>query len=1334
VKPTDDIDAATSESAVLAPAVEQAEEISFNSDVDNTTVAPLEKVTTHESGVSDVSFKTAEGIQVSTAEPGVTTAIADHDQQSTSDAPRTARPLTTVVGGRRLNSENSTSRSPHGKRRSRPTSEIMEKGFLSKLKSFSKRMSSVTAEDDKSDDNLSVAAENSLVRTESNGVIGTMSLDGWDKDVASKSEQDRLSRIIRAPSSTFEDAVAPSQKALGSNHEAAGFAGAIPPKPIRVAPPIPMNPPRRIETWDFPDADLPPRTPRNNSATSALLAGARLGILPSPATTMHEGASPTKSQRLHSSGEDRARLRDFGSLSEVNENDVVDTDDDKRNRAFGESLHQQERNESVDVVFSPISALETSSPVSPMHARRTSDLSTLPSQRVRQSTAPSSPTLVTNESLARVLAEARESQEPEGGLLDGVVDQPVGAAVLAALASGDADVRAQQSGTLANPPLPTPGILHEPISSNVMSAITSHEGSVSPIPPSSPPIDNMVDPRGNALPPVDLGAAASVSYIDKLERVTSRDSPVSSLGQPSPPIGDDATPSAIFDMRRTDETLEPSGETQSAVSEVAPPHKYVRGNSVLTRPPMPDRPMSFAPQPRDSQGRIIPEAINTSQNIVPHESEPISPSVDLADYNGPPVGLPSFQQHPALRSNPIGAIGTEYADLRSSNAAGNVNQIDLDRDAASRSQSGFFRSRASSSGPNTITPSNISDAHGLEDLHAAKFSEADIDEDLAMDDDKPTKQRTSMWKSKRRVSERGKPDALPDRTLITEMRKSSIDGTKAVDDAPRPNTLKKLQRTSSSPATSQIDIKPNKKRFSGLGAIFGRSEAKNVPKDAPKETVKDVPTMKSNRLTKRDGDRRRPAESQMILPSGTVAGHVDSYRAFEALQQQQNSDIPAPPTRSATRPAPRRADSSEQEGPAYPVPDGWFDANPLPQQQAPARSQSDARQQQSLSYRQQNASGSRNLADIAEAFRPVSASFVGSVDPIAPPMDPKQSSREAYSGAQGPSGGRVLPVPSRSAQAQRVSPQQYQQRYEYFQNFQQGPSPDTDRPRRNTQSLDIPRDRAQYEYEYSGESQDPRLGHQVCEDRSSRQQAPWALTLPSDVPQNGNDNRGWDGRQERHDYSPPEDTQQHQSYNPTSPMHVSPVAYSPHDIDSPHRPAGYTQSQSYQALSYQQRQNQQYYQQMQPNQQRRQPPPHPFEQQRHRGTRVNRENYIPSYNRNSQQRFYAPDSNDHYDTNNSSSNPIYDHAPMYTQDNPAAFPTLQAGGPYPDPTMYQRNAGFSERGPSPPGPPQPRRNPSDETGTMRGASYPGQEWEPAQMAGESYGYLGRGHGREEWRG
>jgi hypothetical protein len=632
-----------------------------------------------------------------------------------------------------------------------------------------------------------------------------------------------------------------------------------------------------------------------------------------------------------------------------------------------------------------------------------------------------------------------------------------------------------------------------------------------------------------------------------------------------------------------------------------------------------------------------------------------------------------------------------------------VGQIELDRDAASRSQSGFFRSRASSSGPNTITPSNISDAHGLEDLHAAKFSEADIDEDLTTED-KPLKQRISMWKSKRRVSEQGKPDAPLDRTLITEMRKDSADAIKPVEIAPRQNTLKKLQRTSSSPATSQIEPKANKKRFSALGALFGRSEAKDLSKDAPKDTFKDAPPIKANRLTKRDGDLRRPTDSQTSLPSGTVAGRGDYYRASEPLHPE-GSDIPAPPTRPAPRPAPRRADSSDQEGQAYPIPDGWFDPNPLPQQQAPVHSQSGPRHPQSLSYRQQNASGTRNLDNIPEAFRPVSASFVGvgPVDPIGPPMDPTQSSQEAHSGVQRPAG-RMLPVPSRSSQAQRVSPEVYQQRYQYFKSFQQDSQLDIDGPPRNTQSLDMPRDRAQYRY--GAENQDHGPG-QVYDDRNSRQQAPWALTLPSDAPQDGHNNTGWEGREERYDYPAPEESLQHHSYSRDQ---VSPGAYSPYDNEMPQSPASYyAQGQLYQAPR---RHSQQYYQQPQPNPQRRQPPPHPYEQQRHHGTRVNQKNYVPSYNKQaSQQRFYAPEMNSPYDNSNNY-DPIYDHAPMYTPENQAPGPPRQAGRPYQDPAPHYRTAGFSERGP-PQGPPRPREYPSDEASTMRGASYPGQEWDPA---------------------
>jgi hypothetical protein len=1185
----------------------------------------------------------------------------------------------------------------------------MEKGFLSKLKNFSRRISLVAPDDKKSQEELGTvpAAEPGLVRTDSDGIIGSMSLDGWDQDVASKSEQNRLSRIGAPilPSAADKNTAPPFENARETTptHTPSG-------KPIRVAPPIPMNPPRRFESWDAPDADLPPRTPRNNSATSALLAGARLGILPSPATTMHEGSSPIK-RALHSSGgEDRARAKELGGLPDVNEGEAGESVDRIGERRFGDRL-VEEQSENVANVAPVVPSPEAEGAKSAVvtHARRTSDLTTLPSQR---RTAPNSPAMETSESLARVLAQLRDSQgrdlttTPPRRDNDG--QQEITAPVAETSASRESPVKTVVPITVASSQ--PRGMFGETMAESPVAVDATRKESGFPDAPVSPTVSNTIDARSdNVSPPADVKIAPLAPDGDNLDRIVSRDSPVSSLGEPSPPAEEKIPPLALEDTRQAG-NLAQLKEMQAYPPPAAQPNQqYVRNPAAIVRPSMPDRPMSFAPQPRDANGRLIPEQINTTRTFHDRDPETPAPNVDLSDLTGPPVGSPPFQQHPALRGTAPTAMGSEYADLRSSNAASSISPNEPGRDPAQRSQSGFFRSRASSSGPNTLAAaSNISDLHGLEDVHAAQFTEVDIDAEPTAQGKPPKQQRNSMWKSlgTKRGSEQGRADAAPEGVSGTELRQNSADASKPLDEAPRPNTLKKLQRTSSSPATSQVDLKPNKKRFSGFGALFGRS-------DAPKDVVSSK--LKSNRLTKRD--TRQDSGSQDVLPSGTVVGHVDNYRAFEALQRQNSDDVPA----MQGRQVPRRSESNDQ---TLPVPDGWFDANPLPEQQGPVRAQSTTRP----GYRQTYTGGSSTLEGIPEAFRPVSASFVGSVDPIGPPVESPQPAQGAFASTSNPII-NTRPVPSQAAQAQRISPQQYQQQHDYFQGLQQAPPAGAERTQRGAQSLDIPRGQAQYEYGYGPENQ--HADHQGYNEASARQQAPWAIALPSGAPQNGQARPGWQGRPESYVQTPAEFYRRGPPEGPTSPARVSPGEYPTYVDERSQGPVDYSQSQTNQTSAYQQlRQSQQHYPQQQPKQQyyqqRQQPLARDYQQQTRR-TQPSQDYYAPSHaSLAQQQRFYASNTND-YD-------PIYDHAPMYTQENrPPAPPRQPSGGRiYHDPTHHHRTAGFPEHG-APPF----RRNTSDEVVPMRGASYPGQEWEPSPppMAEGRYPHSGRMTGGEhEWRG
>ena len=1018
--------------------------------------------------------------------------------------------------------------------------------------------------------------------------------------------------------------------------------------------------PQRMESWNEPDATLPPRTPQNQTGDNAPGSLARLGVLPSPAVTTFAGTSPVTSRR-----------------GTVGHDDIPDqsvhADVEPRKRSVSSAVEQnaQERKPSPDATESAVSESKATTEEAPKpgHRRRTSDLYTLPSQRLRRESLSQKPASM-NPLLARLQGVNIDNTDSHDGDIDRVAspssinrtETPNWVVI------GDGDsVRVASPSNINRTETPNwvalddddnmddqaPAVPKaEPVADQPKQTIAPPElahlatatNVITPTVPLHPPPEPPTE-RVASLAPSEISrpatreqwadARSEISAEDAADiapdqlpgggktAALSRHSSVSSLGEPESERTASVPASRPTSIIRTatgavqSVSRPPSQPGSRAPSRppsrgpptprIAAPLPTSQQNSDAPvprqlRPALAERPLSYMPLPRDASGRPIPETIHTgrsrrgSRASKAEEEAVVPPAVDLSDLSGPPVGAPPFQQHPVYRDPASNARQMEYAMLRSTGNFTSPAAEGETGDRSSRRMSGYFRGQTNTSDPNFIAPASaISDQHGLEDIHTTQGGD-DGEVDQLSDAGKLPKQRTGIWStiSGRRTSnpatrrfsrENSAPAAGSTSTLATA-------ATTPTEKGDRPNTLRKIQRTQSSsqahfPSTEPMEQDTKaKKRFSGLGSIFGRSDTTGK-QEGPK----------TNRLTKRDPSKR-PQSTIEPLSSGTVPGNVDNYASFEAMRRDMSA------WQGTSRLSHSRDNSnSPPKGSSQPPPDGWYGPSSNQQwsgQEGSPPPTAQPNPQGAPPFRRLHSGGQRMFDDIPEAFRPVGASYNGPVEPIGPP--PERFPPTAAAGARtrnGPSPPRRTSDPRIDSQSQHPPmppmPAHHmayagmnrpgQQRQKSYGSEGSTP-PEYGRPGHRSHAS-LPRISPISSYESQpGQQPSPqhpsgRVGSIDSEMARSPardyvdQQTPWALTLPDNYPRGNNRPPPRSTRPDEFHIAPrngppPRPDYRSENSGPRGP----PQQYS----SSPVSPYGYIRSPSpVVQLTYQQQQDAAYY-------------------------------------------------------------------------------------------------------------------------------------------------------------
>lgn len=408
--------------------------------------------------------------------------------------------------------------------------------------------------------------------------------------------------------------------------------------------------------------------------------------------------------------------------------------------------------------------------------------------------------------------------------------------------------------------------------------------------------------------------------------------------------------------------------------------------------PTMERPMSFMPLDRDPQGMPIAEQLGQGDDW---QSTPVS----FGSFSGHLPGTSPYQPPPGLRSPPI-----DYDSIRS--------PVSKDEES-----SGLYQDTQSARAttPRAGWPSRgeISDHFGLEDAHASSLFEVAPQPEKAA---KSAKRRSGIWDAFRRMpstSPRSEfsvddDDAPP---LPADVRQEAV--SSAVDEpettALRAKTLKKRPpqpqpQQMSSAAVVTPPSEPKKKRFSGLGSIFGRS-SKSQSRSAPK----------SNKLMKKasapsDSPPQQTSKAPLAVGmSDGIAGMGNvGYEAYEsALRRQQMPDLRrgqsrdstslhsnAGPLNDNTRPrtmAPSVSKRHSYAGPPAIPPGGWSSE----QEERPSVTAYGPGSERYVSQQQMrqlhNGRQRRDRwSNIPVAFQPIDASFQR---PFAPNRHPAELTR-----------------------------------------------------------------------------------------------------------------------------------------------------------------------------------------------------------------------------------------------------------------------------------------------------------------------------------------------------
>ncbi|KAK0842258.1 hypothetical protein LTR03_009403 [Friedmanniomyces endolithicus] len=747
----------------------------------------------------------------------------------------------------------------------------------------------------------------------------------------------------------------------------------------------------------------------------------RLGVLPSPGVDTFSTSLRDSPMKKVSVADDVTEVR---GGEETDESDILP--EVKGGEATDESLHVSRdspvevprtptwgehgvkvaeppnQEQSQDTESSPAASVNNTTAFHrPPQERKVSALASLPSQqRTRELNSPLSPP-------SRIRATLDDNDGEDDELY---ASAPVASAVVT-LWSGER----QQTKKLAS----SRGRTLSPVAPNPLSHAAGYESS-QPLPAGGKPDDQ----RSEVSAEEDKRVAGDIELPTDDVEVTSCRSSISSLGSPDTVVGQrvsrilgdreagqDTTPlyaarmkadsAAIPDAAVGVERTAPAGyqivQPSLQPMELAHDTTPVPQHTFMNRPyrgrveQSDRRTLSYMPLGSDENGVPVQEALATAD-------EPLQ-SVDLSGYGGPPAGTPPLSQHPLTRNSRY-VQASQYEMLRSS-PVGTItpstrHHRQISGEASRRSsmrRSAFFRgpdppvdTMPGAPAPHAMTPS-----YGLEDLDTTG-AEALLN---AQTEDKPNKRRSGMWDAFKRS---------PSVSRTQFSRDSSVLALDSRTEAGTDQTIPAMSRDGDGSAQSRL-LKPQraasaatppteptkKKRFSGLGSLFGRSSTQGRNTTNPKKLTKTQPPTRESSV--RPGTASRPAVRE-------------GYEAYETARRQQMPNVPqrspsqpwsAPPS----QPTPVDPDSHFANVPrAMPQlatqaqPGEWHsaDADRSPANQSPyapplTHIQRPESRRQSRSLHSAAFQQGLQQARIPEAFRPVEASYGKQAEPIGPPTE-----------------------------------------------------------------------------------------------------------------------------------------------------------------------------------------------------------------------------------------------------------------------------------------------------------------------------------------------------------
>ena len=514
--------------------------------------------------------------------------------------------------------------------------------------------------------------------------------------------------------------------------------------------------------------------------------------------------------------------------------------------------------------------------------------------------------------------------------------------------------------------------------------------------------------------------------------------PMSSQAVPAGPIG--ASPTTATQSRP--QLAHTRTTSQGLLPGMRPPslgnsdfQKRFSQRLYAQRPDMGERPLSYMPLPRD-EGGFVREEIDTSAGATsarqngaetsPTAATPVEqagtatpPGADISALSGPPAGTAPFQQHPVFRNSMVDVQPTEYEKMRSSSRQGGVLTSPglTDGPGSPNSQPGYFRDAQplTSAIPGRDV---ISDNHGLEDVHdwgqTVTTPHDEAPGGTPSEQQKHGRKKSGMWNAftNRRAPNGAKPDIVaPIAPLASLENSESVNANITAGEPERMDTIRKGQKTLQKPqrantnAVKLSESEPKKKRFSGLKSLLGRSTT--TAGEGSARASSQTREAKTRKLSKVAPAAPTPPPQYQPGNPATVKGEMTSYEEYErarkremAAYAEQSSHVQRSHTRAQSSQVPTSPVDQDRTPTGQPPIDGWYGPSSQRHSEDAVRG---AQVQQMPDYRRLHSQGStheRPLARVPEAFRPVDASFKKPVEPIGPPPGHTPPMREFGPSAQ----------------------------------------------------------------------------------------------------------------------------------------------------------------------------------------------------------------------------------------------------------------------------------------------------------------------------------------------